>query len=211
MKEQLVQAIADMEEDQAMELTEAMLAADVDPQEILDACREAMTIVGQRYEAGEYFLPELVIAGDMLTAIGDRVKPLLQSQTAGSNKLGTVVIGTVEGDIHDIGKDIVGFMLDVNGFEVVDLGVDVPAAEFVGKIREVSPQVVALSGFLTLAFDQMKATVEAISDAGLRDSVHVMIGGAIMDDSVRKYIGADAYGADATAAVRLAQGWTGDK
>ncbi|HRX01736.1 MAG: cobalamin-dependent protein [Anaerolineae bacterium] len=211
MKEQLVQAIADMEEDQAMELTEAMLAADVDPQEILDACREAMTIVGQRYEAGEYFLPELVIAGDMLTAIGDRVKPLLQSQTAGSNKLGTVVIGTVEGDIHDIGKDIVGFMLDVNGFEVVDLGVDVPAAEFVGKIREVSPQVVALSGFLTLAFDQMKATVDAISEAGLRDSVHVMIGGAIMDESVRSYIGADAYGADATAAVKLAQGWTGGK
>lgn len=211
MKEQLVQAIADMEEVQAMELTEAMLAADVDPQEILDACREAMTIVGQRYEAGEYFLPELVIAGDMLTAIGDRVKPLLQSQTAGSNKLGTVVIGTVEGDIHDIGKDIVGFMLDVNGFEVVDLGVDVPAAEFVGKIREVSPQVVALSGFLTLAFDQMKATVDAISEAGLRDSVHVMIGGAIMDESVRSYIGADAYGADATAAVKLAQGWTGGK
>ncbi|MCB0246157.1 MAG: cobalamin-dependent protein [Anaerolineae bacterium] len=211
MKEQLVQAIADMEEVQAMELTEAMLAADVDPQEILDACREAMTIVGQRYEAGEYFLPELVIAGDMLTAIGDRVKPLLQSQTAGSNKLGTVVIGTVEGDIHDIGKDIVGFMLDVNGFEVVDLGVDVPAAEFVGKIREVSPQVVALSGFLTLAFDQMKATVDAISEAGLRDSVHVMIGGAIMDESVRSYIGADAYGADATAAVKLAKGWTGGK
>ena len=149
MKEQLVQAIADMEEDQAMELTEAMLAADVDPQEILDACREAMTIVGQRYEAGEYFLPELVIAGDMLTAIGDRVKPLLQSQTAGSNKLGTVVIGTVEGDIHDIGKDIVGFMLDVNGFEVVDLGADFAKRaedtywaelekadpEFVGKVK----------------------------------------------------------------------------
>ena len=211
MKDQLVQAIADMEEDQAMELTESMLAAGVDPQDILDACREAMTIVGQRYEAGEYFLPELVIAGDMLTAIGDKVKPLMQSQAAGSNTLGTVVIGTVEGDIHDIGKDIVGFMLDVNGFEVVDLGVDVPAEVFVGKIREVSPQVVALSGFLTLAFDQMKATVEAISDAGLRDSVHVMIGGAIMDDSVRKYIGADAYGADATAAVKLAQGWTGGK
>ena len=211
MKDQLVQAIADMEEDQAMELTESMLAAGVDPQDILDACREAMTIVGQRYEAGEYFLPELVIAGDMLTAIGDKVKPLMQSQAAGSNTLGTVVIGTVEGDIHDIGKDIVGFMLDVNGFEVVDLGVDVPAEVFVGKIREVSPQVVALSGFLTLAFDQMKATVDAISEAGLRDSVHVMIGGAIMDDSVRKYIGADAYGADATAAVRLAQGWTGDK
>ena len=211
MKDQLVQAIADMEEDQAMELTESMLAAGVDPQDILDACREAMTIVGQRYEAGEYFLPELVIAGDMLTAIGDKVKPLMQSQAAGSNTLGTVVIGTVEGDIHDIGKDIVGFMLDVNGFEVVDLGVDVPAEVFVGKIREVSPQVVALSGFLTLAFDQMKATVDAISEAGLRDSVHVMIGGAIMDESVRSYIGADAYGADATAAVKLAQGWTGGK
>ncbi len=210
-KQQLIDAIADMQEDEAMLVAQQMLDDGEEPQAILDACKDAMAVVGQRYEKGEYFLPELVIAGDMLTAIGEKIKPLLQVQTAGAAKQGTVVIGTVKGDIHDIGKDIVGFMLDVNGFEVVDLGVDVPASDFVAKIHEVKPQVVGLSGFLTLAFDQMKATVDAISAAGLRDQVKIMIGGAIMDDTVRNYIGADAYGSDATAAVRLAQGWTGGK
>jgi methanogenic corrinoid protein MtbC1 len=210
-KQQLIDAIAEMQEDEAMQVAQQMLDDGDDPQAILDACKDAMTVVGQRYEQGEYFLPELVIAGDMLTAIGEKIKPLLQVQAAGAAKQGTVVIGTVKGDIHDIGKDIVGFMLDVNGFEVVDLGVDVPASDFVAKIQEVKPQVVGLSGFLTLAFDQMKATVDAIRAAGLRDQVKIMIGGAIMDDTVRNYIGADAYGADATAAVRLAQGWTGGK
>lgn len=210
-KQQLIDAIAEMQEDEAMLVVQQMLDDGEDPQAILDACKDAMVVVGRRYEQGEYFLPELVIAGDMLTAIGEVVKPRMQAQAASAAKLGTVVIGTVKGDIHDIGKDIVGFMLDVNGFEVVDLGVDVPASDFVAKIQEVQPQVVGLSGFLTLAFDQMKATVDAISAAGLRDQVKIMIGGAIMDETVRAYIGADAYGADATAAVRLAQGWTGGK
>ncbi|HEY9595984.1 MAG TPA: cobalamin-dependent protein, partial [Spirochaetia bacterium] len=126
---------------------------------------------------------------------------------AGGATKGKVLIGTVAGDIHDIGKDVVSFMLDVNNFEVTDLGVDVPAEKFVEKIREVKPAVVGMSGFLTMAFDQMKATVAAIKDAGLRDSVKIMIGGAIMDTSVAQYVGADAYGADATAAVKLASGW----
>ena len=120
-----------------------------------------------------------------------------------------MVIGTVKGDIHDIGKDIVAFMLDVNNFEIHDLGVDVPAEKFIEKIKEVKPQIVGLSGFLTLAFDQMKATVEAMQRAGVRDSVKVMIGGAPMDEAVAKYIGADAYGTDASAAVRLAKSWVG--
>jgi 5-methyltetrahydrofolate--homocysteine methyltransferase len=113
----------------------------------------------------------------------------------------------VAGDIHDIGKDVVIFMLDVNNFEVIDLGVDVPADVFVERVREARPQVVGMSGFLTLAFDQMRVTVQALADAGLRDGVKVMIGGAIMDDDVAAYVGADAYGRDAQAAVRLAGGW----
>jgi 5-methyltetrahydrofolate--homocysteine methyltransferase len=120
-----------------------------------------------------------------------------------------VVIGTVEGDIHDIGKDIVAFMLEVNNYQVFDLGVDVPAERFVEKIREVNPEIVGMSGFLTLAFDQMRLTVEAIKEAGLRDKVKIMIGGAPMDEEAAKYIGADAYGEDAAAAVKLANQWTG--
>jgi methanogenic corrinoid protein MtbC1 len=206
MKERLITAIADMQEEEAIKLAKGMLEAGTDPQVILDASREAMAIVGSRYEHKEYFLPELIIAGDLLKEIGALVKPKLKAQK-GSTALGRVLIGTVAGDIHDIGKDVVTFMLDVNNFEVQDIGVDVPVEVFVQKIREFKPHVVGLSGFLTQAFDQMKATVAAIAAAGLRDTVKIMIGGAIMDASVTAYVGADAFGADATAAVRLARGW----
>ncbi len=209
MKEKLIEAIASVEEDEAIKLAGQMLDAGTDPQSILDACREAMSLVGQRYEAKDYFLPELIISGEILKQIGELIKPRMQGQAAQSEPLGKIVMGTVAGDIHDIGKDIVAFMLDVNNFEIHDLGVDVPAEKFVEKIKEVQPQIVGLSGFLTLAFDQMKATVEAMQQAGVRDSVKVMIGGAPMDEAVAKYIGADAYGTDASAAVRLAKSWVG--
>jgi 5-methyltetrahydrofolate--homocysteine methyltransferase len=209
MKEKLVNAIADMHEEEALQLAQEMLDAGENPQLVLDACREAMATVGDLYDQKEYFLPELIIAGDMLKAIGDLVKPKLREQAVASQPLGKVIIGTVAGDIHDLGKDMVTFMLDVNNFEVVDLGVDVPAKKFVEAIREVKPDVVGLSGFLTLAFNQMRVTVEAIKEAGLRDDVKIMIGGAIMDDNAAQFIGADAYGADATAAVKLAKAWTG--
>ncbi len=211
MKEQLVSAIADMREEEALQLAQQMLDAGEDPQAVLDAGKEAMTVVGDRYEDGEYFLPELIIAGDMLKAIGDMVKPMLQAQASQTEPLGKIVLGTVAGDIHDLGKDVVGFMLDISNFEVHDLGVDVPPEKFIQAIQEVNPEVVGLSGFLTLAFDQMRVTIEAIKEAGLRDSVKIMIGGAIMDDSAAQYIGADAYGPDATAAVKLAKSWTGGK
>ncbi len=209
MKEKLVAAIADMREEEALQLTRDLLDAGEDPKVALDACREAMAIVGERYDQKEYFLPELIIAGDMLKAIGDLVKPKLKAQAVAGQSQGKVVIGTVAGDIHDLGKDVVSFMLDVNNFEVHDLGVDVAAEKFVQAIRDVQPDVVGLSGFLTLGFDQMRVTVEAIKEAGLRDRVKIMIGGAIMDDSAATYVGADAYGADAAAAVKLAKTWTG--
>lgn len=208
MKEKLVTAIADMNEDEALGLVQAMLDAGEDPQLILNAASEAMSIVGQRFDEKEYYLPELIIAGEMMQMIGDMVKPKLRSEAAQSLKQGKVLIGTVAGDIHDIGKDVVSFMLDVNGFEVHDLGVDVPPETFVAKIQEISPDIVGMSGFLTLGFDQMKRTVDAIRNAGLRDQVKIMIGGAIMDEQAAEYAGADAYGRDAAAAVKLAKGWT---
>ena len=152
--------------------------------------------------------PDLVLAGEILRTISEKVKPLLKKGEA-SQKKGKVLIGTVAGDIHDIGKDIVTFMLDVNGFEVLDLGINVPVPVFVDKIKEFAPQVVALSGFLTLAFDSMEKTVKAIEEAGLRDKVKIMIGGGQMDDEVRKYARADAYGKDAGAAVNLCKQWIG--
>jgi len=144
----------------------------------------------------------------MLDQIAGMVTPKLTKEMK-VKRLGKVVIGTVEGDIHDIGKNIVTFMLDVNGFEVHDLGIDVPVQRFVDAIKEIQPEVVGLSGFLTLAFDSMKKTIEAIQNVGLRDRVKIMIGGGQIDEMVRDYTGADAYGRDAVAAVSLCKKWIG--
>ena len=208
MSQKLVDAIADMREEEALKLVREMVESGSDPMVILDAVRQAMDIVGQRYEQGVYFLPELMLAGEMMNQITDLVKPQLAKAPA-IKRRGKVVIGTVQGDIHDIGKNIVSFMLDANGFEVLDLGVDVPAQKFTEAIRDFQPRVVGLSGFLTLTFDVMKETVEAIKNAGLRDKVKIMVGGGQIDDEVRKHTGADAYGEDAMTAVKLAKGWIG--
>jgi 5-methyltetrahydrofolate--homocysteine methyltransferase len=210
MSEKLITAIADMEETEALALASQLLAEKADPMVILDDCRSAMEIVGQRYESGTYFLPELLLAGEMLTEITEIVKPEM-SKTQEFQRHGKVLIGTVKGDIHDIGKNIVTFMLDASGFEVRDLGVDVPPEKFVEAIREFQPQIVGLSGFLTLAFDAMKETVAAIQAAGLRDGVRIMIGGGPVSEEVRNYTGADAYGKDAMAGVSLARQWLGVK
>ena len=210
MSKKLVNAIADMREEEALGLVREMVEGGSDPMEILDAARKAMDIVGQRYEEGTYFLPELMLAGEMLTQITDIVKPELAKMPE-VKRLGKVLIGTVAGDIHDIGKNIVSFMLDVNGFDVLDLGVDVSPQKFVEAIQDFEPQVVGLSGFLTLAFDAMKETVEAINSAGLRDGVKIIIGGGQVNDKIQEYAGADAYGKDAMAGVSLAKKWVGAK
>jgi 5-methyltetrahydrofolate--homocysteine methyltransferase len=169
-----------------------------------------MEIVGRRFEAKEYFIPDLVYSGEILKEIAKKVKPKLKGD-AQVKHLGKIAIGTVAGDIHDIGKNIVTFMLDICGFEVYDLGVDVPAKKFIEKIEETKAEVIGLSGFLTVAFNSMKETVEAIKEAHLRDNVRIMIGGGQIDDKVMKYTGADAYGPDAMAAVSLARRWLGEK
>ncbi len=210
MSKKLVDAIADMREEEALKLVKEMVEGGSEPMAILDAAREAMAIVGQRYEEGTYFLPELMLAGEMLSQITDLIKPEL-AKLPEIERRGKVVIGTVQGDIHDIGKNIVTFMLDVNGFDVLDLGVDVSPQKFVEAIRDFQPQMVGLSGFLTLAFDVMKETVEAIKTAGLRDEVKIVIGGGQVNDKIQEYAGADAYGKDAMAGVSLAKKWTGAK
>ena len=202
--------MADMREQEAIDLSKKMLEAGEDPLKVLEHCRKALEIVGKRFETGKYFLPELIMAGEMLKKITNIAKPYLKPASNRKTEAKVkVVIGSVKGDIHDIGKDIVVFMLDINGFEVHDLGVDVPAEKFVQTIREIQPQVVGLSALLTTAFDSMKNTVEFIKTAGLRDRVKIMIGGGAVDDKVRQYAGADAYGPDAVAAVKLAKEWTG--
>lgn len=203
----LINAITEMREEDSLKISQELLEGGVSPTEILEACRVAMEIIGKRFETGDCFIPELILAGEMLKGISELIKPRLR-QAARQEKYGKVVIGTVEGDIHDIAKDIVAFMLDVNGFEVTDLGVDVSPAKFVRAVKDTGAKVVGLSGFLTLAYDPMKATVEALKAEGLKD-VKVMIGGGQIDNQIRDYTGADAYGKDAMAAVSLAKQWYG--
>jgi methanogenic corrinoid protein MtbC1 len=203
-----ISTLADLKEEEALKLVKDRLNAGEEPLKILDDARRALEIVGERFANGTYFIPDLVYSGEILKAITEIVKPRLTGEAA-TKRVGKVVIGTVAGDIHDIGKDIVVFMLDVNGFEVYDLGVDVPAQKFVDKIKETGAPVVGLSGFLTLAYDSMKSTIETIKDAGLRDKVKVMIGGGQITEDIKTYTGADAYGKDAMAGVSIAKKWAG--
>ena len=206
MAKDLVKTLADLKEKEALEIVQNRLNTGDDPLRILDDARRALEIVGKRFSDCEYFIPDLVYSGEILKQITDLVKPKL-TKAAAAKRLGKVVVGTVAGDIHDIGKDIVVFMLDVNGFEVTDLGIDVPVQKFVDTIKETGSSVVGMSGFLTLAFQSMKDTVEAIKKAGLRNKVKIMIGGGQIDDQVKDFTGADAYGKDAMEAVKLAKGW----
>ena len=208
---QLVEWLADMREDEAHELANRMLLEEgADPLRVLELCRMAMDLVGKRFEEGEYFLPELVLAGEMLETIGAIAKPLIKHAPGEEpKKLGKVLIGTVHGDLHDIGKNIVSFMLDINGFEVKDIGIDVPVKKFIEEINAFQPDVVGLSGFLTLAFDSMKETISALEREGMRDKFKIMIGGGQIDETVRAYTGADAFGVNAVEAVNLCRGWTG--
>ncbi|OGN90077.1 MAG: hypothetical protein A2158_02915 [Chloroflexi bacterium RBG_13_46_14] len=205
MAENLVDILADLKEKEALAIVKERLESGEDPINILADSRKALEIVGNRFADGTYFIPDLVYSGEILKAISDLVKPKM-TQDEEVKRFGKVIIGTVAGDIHDIGKDIVVFMLDVNGFEVYDLGVDVPIEKFVAKIKETGAKVVGLSGFLTLAYESMKDTVKAIKDAGM-DDVKIMIGGGQITEEIRKYSGADAYGKDAMTGVALAKKW----
>lgn len=208
MTETLVQALVEMKEADALQRAKQLLEQGFAPLEILGSCSKAMEIVGQRFEKGVYFLPHLMMAGEMLKQISGMIKPFIHEQKI-HDPGGRVLIGTVEGDIHDIGKNIVIFLLEANGFEVRDIGINQKPEKFVQAIQSFQPQVVGMSGLLTLAFDSMKKTVQAIQEAGLRESMRIVIGGGMVTEKIREYSGADAYAPDAMAGVRLVKEWTG--
>ena len=208
MTEALVQALVEMKEAEALQTAKQLLDGGVGPLEILEGCSKAMEVVGQRFEQGVYFLPHLMMAGEMLKQISSLIKPLIQEQKTGDQG-GKVLIGTVEGDIHDIGKNIVVFLLEANGFQVRDIGINQKPSKFVEAIKEFQPKVLGMSGLLTLAFDSMKKTVQAIQEAGLRDKVKIVIGGGVVTEKIKEYSGADAYAPDAMAGVRLCKQWIG--
>jgi methanogenic corrinoid protein MtbC1 len=206
--QELTTAIVELREDDALALVDQLLDGGADPVEVLADCKKAMDIIGERFACGEAFIPELIMAGEIMQGVSAKLKPHMATDTKGK-KLGVVVLGTIQGDIHDIGKDIVGTMLDIAGFEVVDLGVDVPIEKFVATARERSADMIAMSCLLTSAFDAMKQTVAALDAAGLHGATKVMVGGAPMTEGVCEYTGADGWGKDAVEAVELAKKWTG--
>ncbi|MBN1322203.1 MAG: cobalamin-dependent protein [Thermoleophilia bacterium] len=205
MDSQLTTAVADLDEDSVFEILRAELDAGTAPSTLLGLAREGMTIVGERFESGEYYLSDLIMSGELFKEIAQMIVGETASDGTGQPRA-TVVIATVEGDVHDIGKDIVVNLLRGANYQVVDLGVNVPAAKVAEAVRESQATVVGLSGLLTIAFDPMKQTVEAVRALGL--PVKIMVGGAPVTEAVREYVGADARGADALDAVKIADEWT---
>ncbi|MCS7114973.1 MAG: corrinoid protein [Nitrososphaerota archaeon] len=196
----LVDAFANLDEEKTISLVKESLEK-YDPAEIFEACRKATDIIGEKFEKGEYFLSELVMAGYIFNKTMELVLPKFQKE--GAKPIGTIVLGTVEGDIHDIGKNIFKAFAEAAGFKVIDIGVDMPPEKFVEAVKEHKPDIVGLSGLLTLAIDAMRRTIEALKAAGLRDKVKVIIGGGRVDENARQYTGADAWADSATKGVKL--------
>lgn len=203
--ETLVQKLADLDEEDVLAAVKAEVEAGTDPLRLFDACRQGMVLVGERYESGEYFVSDLMMAAEIFKQAALILEPSMTGIVAETR--GTVVIGTVQGDIHDIGKDLVVGMLRAGGFEVHDLGVNVAPETFIHTLQETGAKVLGLSGLLTVAFDAMKETVAAVEQAGLRPGVKVMVGGGPVDEKACQYTGADAWGNSAQAAVNLATQW----
>ena len=200
----VLEAVADLDIDGVAARVREALQAGAEPRAVLnDGLSAGMRVVGERFEAGDYYLTELVLAGEVMKAGLVPLEPLLQA--ADVRGKGTVVLATVQGDIHEIGKNLVGTMLRAAGFEVVDLGVDVPAARIVEAVRKHRVGVVALSVLLTPMIGQLQAVVEALTEAGLRSQAKIVIGGACTTPRLAKEMDCDGYGADAVEAVRICE------
>jgi corrinoid protein of di/trimethylamine methyltransferase len=208
--EQLQDIVIKGEPDRARELAQQVLEAGVVPlKAIEEALNPGMQIVGERFESGDFFIPDLVMSAEAMKAAMEVFEPELMARQEQRQVLGTVVIGTVEGDIHEIGKSLVGTMLGAAGFQVHDLGVDVPASEFVKQVQETNANVVGLSALLTTTMRNQETVIEALKEAGLRDRVKVVIGGAPTSTEWAETIGADAYAENANEAVAVVKGLLG--
>jgi methylmalonyl-CoA mutase cobalamin-binding domain/chain len=192
--------LGDLEEDELLETVEQTLSAGTDPLAVVEACRDGMEIVGKRFSEEEYFVSELICSAELFQIVMEKVTPLLSASEDEGSKT-KVVFGTVKDDIHDIGKDIVIAMLRCSGYEVYDLGINVPPEVFVNKVKETDAKIVGMSGLLTIAFSSMEETIKALKDAGL--NVKTMIGGGMTNDMVCEKVGADGWGRDAMEAVNL--------
>ncbi len=210
--EVLIALVAELEEEAVLELVQKRIAAGDDPFQIIEDCNAGMRLVGQKYEIGEYFVSGLIMAGEIFREVVQIAQPVLQKYADGSSS-GLVLLGTVAGDIHDIGKNMAGTLLSCYGFTVIDLGVDVSPAVFAEKVLEIKPDIVGLSGLITASFEMMKETITALRQIA---EVHqlsfpIIVGGGMIDEQVSQYVGADYWVKDAMSGVRLSQKLMEDK
>jgi methylmalonyl-CoA mutase cobalamin-binding domain/chain len=200
MSEELTMAIVELEEEKVMAAVRSGLERREDPVQILEACRRGMTIVGERFQTGEYFLAELMLSADIFQRAMAILEPHL-AKARPLKPLAKIVLATPKGDIHDLGKNIVATLLRAHGFEVYDLGVDVDPALIVDKVKEKKPQFVGFSALITSAFDSMKEAADMLAEAGLRNQLKLMVGGGVTTPMVREYVGADFQTTDAMEGV----------
>lgn len=202
----LAEALRDLDEARVNDLVEDMLRQGISPVEIIGECTAGIVAVGELFASNQYFLTELMFSAEIFKGVTKRLEPLLENIDTGgaaNRSAGTVVIGTVRTDIHDIGKNIVASLLRCHGFEVVDLGVNVPAKKFVEAVRETGAKVLGLSALLNSSYPEMKRVVDAVIEAGLRSQVKIIVGGAICDEKVRECTGADFYASDAVTGISI--------
>ena len=206
--EALAEAMGELEEDTVVELLEQVMEeGGKQAQEAMDACQKGMDIVGSYFEEGEYFVSDLIFAGDLMSQAVGILKDALISGDGKEGPQTSLILGTVQNDLHDIGKNIVRSMLEAGGFHVIDLGIDVAPGTIVDKVKETDVKIVLLSGVLTLAINSMKATVEALKEAGLRDYCHVLIGGAPVSAEYCEVVGADAWAHNPQTTVQYCKEW----
>ncbi len=206
--QEIAATIGDLDENNLMKILSDFVSKYPTKEEtiqVIKACQDGMAIVGDLFEKEEYFVADLLFSGELLIEAINMLKPFLGDYN--TTKIGSIVLGTVQGDIHDIGKNIFKSMSEAAGFEVFDLGIDQPVSAFLDKIKEIKPDIVGMSGVLTLSLESMKNTVNEISKAGLRENIKIIIGGNPVTRQACEYIGADAFTRNAAEGIRICKGW----
>ncbi|MFZ7133145.1 MAG: cobalamin B12-binding domain-containing protein [Eubacteriales bacterium] len=207
MTKKIVEAMADLEEDLLLSEVKKSIDEGTAPSEVISALQKGLNIVGERFASGEYFLSELIMSADLFNEASGLFGH--DDVEESDDIIGTFLIGTVQSDVHDIGKNIVTSVMKSNGFKVIDIGVDVPIQDFVEAVREHNPQIVGMSCLLTTAFDSMKKTIKALEDAGLREGKYILIGGGPVDDNTKEFVGADYRCGNAQEAVVVCRKYLG--
>jgi 5-methyltetrahydrofolate--homocysteine methyltransferase len=208
--QQLQNCVINFEMDKIKKIVAKAIKAGIKPYLVVEKLSEAMDVVGKRYEAGEYFLSDLIMAGETMKVAMEVLEPHLKTSIA-ARTYGVVVIGTVQGDLHDLGKNLVVTLLNAAGFQVIDLGVDVPPERFVNVVKTTKPDILALSCLLTTTIPSIEKTIQMLTEEGLRDDVWIIIGGAPLNTKIAEEIGADAYGKDAVEGVTICKNWMESK